>query len=337
MKTKGAELFQNALKSVDGEDENREKKKDEGRKRGRAVEAVYGVTNGPKPGLYRTKKEARTQNPDSEIKSFDSYHDARESIRTSLLDDNEDDEDKERALLQEEKKIPRTRICGNQKHAEYDTYLALRSTLFTRKKDESDVRTKNIAFAISRCLEMSARPRSSTSSSTSPMEKTVDVPGITMDFSEIVFRKFDTPSGKVVVEEHMPTMFSSLRDAFGDAKTFPHSMASLCGGKLGEGKSKMLFFKSADSSFVAKTVKKTELEYFRKIGESYYYHMISHPKTLLSRFYGLYRITVRVCVCVMWFGSLLNLSSLLTHSRHSSSQSINRYQQRGNDGAAQLS
>ena len=115
-----------------------------------------------------------------------------------------------------------------------------------------------------------------------------------MDFSEIVFRKFDTPTGKVVVEEHMPSMFSSLRDSFGDAKTFVHAMTSLGGGKMGEGKSKMLFFKSEDSSFVAKTVKKTELEYFRKICESYYYHMISHPNTLLSRFYGLYRIAVRL-------------------------------------------
>ena len=70
-------------------------------------------------------------------------------------------------------------------------------------------------------------------------------------------------------------------------------MTSLGGGKMGEGKSKMLFFKSGDSAFVAKTVKKAELEYFRKICESYYYHMISHPNTLMSRFYGLYRIAVR--------------------------------------------
>ena len=61
------------------------------RSRGRAVEAVYGVTDGPCPGLYRTKKEAQEKNPDSEIKSFGSYQDARESITTSLLEDKEEE------------------------------------------------------------------------------------------------------------------------------------------------------------------------------------------------------------------------------------------------------
>ena len=65
------------------------------RSRGRAVEAVYGVTDGPCPGLYRTKKEAREKNPDSVIKSFGSYQDARESITTSLLEDKEDKEEGE--------------------------------------------------------------------------------------------------------------------------------------------------------------------------------------------------------------------------------------------------
>ena len=64
------------------------------RSRGRAVEAVYGVTDGPCPGLYRTKKEAQEKNPDSEIKSFGSYQDARESITTSLLEDKEEDKAK---------------------------------------------------------------------------------------------------------------------------------------------------------------------------------------------------------------------------------------------------
>ena len=297
------------------------------RSRGRAVEAVYGVTDGPCPGLYRTKKEAREKNPDSVIKSFGSYQDARESITTSLLEDKEDKEEGETSTSKV-KMSPRTRKRVDQKHAEYNAFLALRSTLFNKKKDDSDVRTKNIAFAVSRCLEMSSRPRSSTSSSTSTEEivnvrgndSTQDhhkthtthkqVPGINMDFSEIVFRKFDTPIGKVVVEEHMPSMFSSLRDNFGDAKTFVHAMTSLGGGKMGEGKSKMLFFKSGDSAFVAKTVKKAELEYFRKICESYYYHMISHPNTLMSRFYGLYRITVPT-EGKRWSGTIIIMNNCL--------------------------
>ena len=135
------------------------------RSRGRAVEAVYGVTDGPCPGLYRTKKEAREKNPDSVIKSFGSYQDARESITTSLLEDKEDKEEGETSTSKV-KMSPRTRKRVDQKHAEYNAFLALRSTLFNKKKDDSDVRTKNIAFAVSRCLEMSSRPRSSTSSST---------------------------------------------------------------------------------------------------------------------------------------------------------------------------
>lgn len=155
-----------------------------------------------------------------------------------------------------------------------------------------------------------------------------------MDFSEIVFRKFDTPTGKVVVEEHMPSMFSSLRDSFGDAKTFVHAMTSLGGGKMGEGKSKMLFFKSEDSSFVAKTVKKTELEYFRKICESYYYHMISHPNTLLSRFYGLYRIAVRLILGTSTSCHTCIVSSERSKPKHKHTQ-IDRYPQRESDGVVQ--
>ena len=60
---------------------------------------------------------------------------------------------------------PRVRKRADQKHAEYNAFLALRSTLFNKKKDESDARTKHIAFAVSRCLEMASRPRSSTASS----------------------------------------------------------------------------------------------------------------------------------------------------------------------------
>ena len=52
------------------------------RSRGRAVEAVYGVTDGPSRFVSH-KKEAQ-KNPDSEIKSFGSYQDARESIDIDL-------------------------------------------------------------------------------------------------------------------------------------------------------------------------------------------------------------------------------------------------------------
>ena len=69
-------------------------------------------------------------------------------------------------------------------------------------------------------------------------------------------------------------------------------MLGLTGGKTGEGKSKMLFFQSYDKRFVCKTVKRGELDYFRKISENLYYHYISNPSTLLCRFYGLYRISI---------------------------------------------
>ena len=70
-------------------------------------------------------------------------------------------------------------------------------------------------------------------------------------------------------------------------------MANLKGGQEGEGKSKMLFFKSSDERYVIKTVKEYELEEFLRLAESYCFHMLMNKDSLLCRFFGLYRIRAR--------------------------------------------
>ena len=55
---------------------------------------------------------------------------------------------------------------------------------------------------------------------------------------------------------------------------------------MGEGKSGMLFFRSADNRFVIKTLKQSELKTLLALLPAYFSHMASQRRSLISRFYG---------------------------------------------------
>jgi 1-phosphatidylinositol-4-phosphate 5-kinase len=95
--------------------------------------------------------------------------------------------------------------------------------------------------------------------------------------------------------DYAPRVFYSIRKMFGVSQaSFVQSLVKdgINGGKLGEGKSGMLFFFSNDKRFILKTITRAELKFFRKILRSYYTHLTKNPHTLLSRFFGMYKLTM---------------------------------------------
>eukprot|EP00762_Andalucia_godoyi_P006455 ANDGO_02910.mRNA.1 Phosphatidylinositol 4-phosphate 5-kinase 9 len=94
-------------------------------------------------------------------------------------------------------------------------------------------------------------------------------------------------------KEYAPMVFRKLRETFGiDAGDF---MLSICGdNSLRElrtaGKSGALFYFSEDMQYIIKTLTHNEGKFFRRILPQYYQHIVANKDTMLSRFYGMFRI-----------------------------------------------
>lgn len=77
-----------------------------------------------------------------------------------------------------------------------------------------------------------------------------------VDYEEVVSTSQTHQNRKVKCECYSGTMFARLRAHWHvQENQYLASMANLHGGQEGEGKSKMLFFKSKDERYVIKTVK----------------------------------------------------------------------------------
>ncbi|XP_015690997.1 phosphatidylinositol 4-phosphate 5-kinase 1 isoform X3 [Oryza brachyantha] len=75
-------------------------------------------------------------------------------------------------------------------------------------------------------------------------------------------------------------------------------MMSICGGdSLKElsspGKSGSIFYLSQDERFVIKTLRKTELKILLKMLPKYYNHVKAYDNTLITKFFGVHRITLK--------------------------------------------
>ncbi|KAK8967217.1 Phosphatidylinositol 4-phosphate 5-kinase 1 [Platanthera guangdongensis] len=90
-------------------------------------------------------------------------------------------------------------------------------------------------------------------------------------------------------------VFRNLREMFKiDAADY---MVSLCGGDglkeiSSPGKSGSIFYLSQDERFVIKTLKKSELKALLKMLPKYYDHVGAYDNTLITKVFGLHRITV---------------------------------------------
>ncbi|XXG60888.1 hypothetical protein AAC387_Pa04g2687 [Persea americana] len=97
-------------------------------------------------------------------------------------------------------------------------------------------------------------------------------------------------------KDYCPMVFRNLREMFKiDAADY---MMSICGGdSLRElsspGKSGSIFYLSQDERFVIKTLKKSELKVLLKMLPNYYNHVGAHDNTLITKFFGVHRITLK--------------------------------------------
>ena len=106
------------------------------------------------------------------------------------------------------------------------------------------------------------------------------------------------------IEDYSPKIFQGIRDHFKVNQSeyeLTFSPESLIGnlliGKLknlrtfsNSGRGGGVFFSTENGKYFVKTIPDEELLLFRKILGSYYDHILSYPNTLITRFYGLYRI-----------------------------------------------
>ncbi|XVE94056.1 hypothetical protein REPUB_Repub01dG0247400 [Reevesia pubescens] len=97
-------------------------------------------------------------------------------------------------------------------------------------------------------------------------------------------------------KDYCPMVFRNLREMFKlDAADY---MMSICGDDglteiSSPGKSGSIFYVSHNDKFVIKTLKKSELKVLLKMLPKYYNHVKEHENTLITKFFGLHRITLR--------------------------------------------
>ncbi|OVA10292.1 Phosphatidylinositol-4-phosphate 5-kinase [Macleaya cordata] len=97
-------------------------------------------------------------------------------------------------------------------------------------------------------------------------------------------------------KDYCPMVFRNLREMFKiDAADY---MMSICGSDglrelSSPGKSGSIFYLSQDERFVIKTLRRHELKVLLKMLPNYYNHVKSHENTLITKFFGLHRITLK--------------------------------------------
>ncbi|KAL7235812.1 hypothetical protein ACSBR1_019158 [Camellia fascicularis] len=96
--------------------------------------------------------------------------------------------------------------------------------------------------------------------------------------------------------DYCPMVFRNLRELFKlDAAEY---MMSICGDDglrelSSPGKSGSIFYISHDGRFFIKTSRRSEMKALLKMLPSYYEHVKDHENTLITKFFGLHRITLR--------------------------------------------
>ncbi|GMH39027.1 hypothetical protein BSKO_06925 [Bryopsis sp. KO-2023] len=102
------------------------------------------------------------------------------------------------------------------------------------------------------------------------------------------------PSQDFKWKDYAPMVFRRLREAFGiDPADY---LISLCGNHAlrelaSPGKSGSIFYISHDDRFIIKTMKKGEMKHLFSMLKKYYEHMAGSPHTLITKYYGLHRVT----------------------------------------------
>ncbi|CAL0329916.1 unnamed protein product [Lupinus luteus] len=97
-------------------------------------------------------------------------------------------------------------------------------------------------------------------------------------------------------KDYCPMVFRDLREMFKlDAADYMMSICGDCGLRdiSSPGKSGSIFYLSQDDRFVIKTLKKSELKVLLNMLPKYYSHVGQYENTLITKFFGIHRITLR--------------------------------------------
>jgi len=112
----------------------------------------------------------------------------------------------------------------------------------------------------------------------------------------------------IEIHEYAPHLFAMIREQ----ETFSYKImldsfapnnnrTGMRNFQEGSGKSSSFFFFTDNKRFVIKTLKDSELKLLTKKGllQKYAEHLASHPRSILTRFYGVYKIKIRYALSML--------------------------------------
>lgn len=121
----------------------------------------------------------------------------------------------------------------------------------------------------------------------------LDISDYRTDFLEKKLYSLHLKGVEFHFQSYAPRTFFDIRKMYGiRQKDFEKSVIKkhLTGGGLGPGKSGMLFFYSQDNKYIVKTCTRKEIKFLRKILRSYHEYIKNNKHTLITRFYGIFKI-----------------------------------------------
>ncbi|KAF0690367.1 Aste57867_18202 [Aphanomyces stellatus] len=108
----------------------------------------------------------------------------------------------------------------------------------------------------------------------------------------------DDKKGKTIkFWSYAPTTFRTIRETFGISDdVYINLFSATTKERFSEGRSGAFMFYSADESIIVKTMSKEECELLRRMAPKYASYLVSHPQSLMTKFYG--------CHAVLLYGKM---------------------------------
>ncbi|RHY35203.1 hypothetical protein DYB32_000340, partial [Aphanomyces invadans] len=105
-------------------------------------------------------------------------------------------------------------------------------------------------------------------------------------------------SGKTIkFWSYAPTVFRTIRENYGISDdAYIRLFSATTKERFSEGRSGAFMFYSADESIIVKTMSKEECELLRRMAPKYASYLVSHPQSLMTKFYG--------CHAVLLYGKM---------------------------------
>lgn len=92
---------------------------------------------------------------------------------------------------------------------------------------------------------------------------------------------------------YQPDVFAELRSAYGiTAQDFLQSFQTSTKPNISEGASGAFMFFSGDKRFIVKSMAESECRFLCEIAEDYVEYLVAHPSSLITKFFGCFKITL---------------------------------------------